>query len=271
MFGLRALPRMSRLSRASARARPQGRALSVASAGGGAAVPVEGREVPFLARRVFCVARNYAEHAAEMRQLDGAAAAPPSAPFFFTKFSEAVVACPAAGGGEAVAVLPFPAPTEDLHHEAELVVALGSGGRNLSAAEARACVFGYCAGADLTKRDLQLEAKEKRRPWDAAKNFDGGAPVGAIVAADDLGWEGGLPPADLPVRLSVNGEVRQDGRAGDMIYGVEQLLCELSKLHALKAGDLVFTGTPAGVGRVVRGDEVCVVIPGLPSCAFRFD
>jgi fumarylpyruvate hydrolase len=171
-------------------------------------------------------------------------------PFFFTKPADAVVC----GGGE----LPYPSRTQNLHHEVELVLALGSGGRNITPAEAPNCIFGYAVGLDLTRRDLQAEARKQGRPWDTAKAFDRSAPVSAIVPAARIGH-----PARGRIALSVNGVPRQQGDLAEMIWNVPEIVAELSTLFELAPGDLIFTGTPAGVGPLVPGDRAEAEIEGV--------
>jgi fumarylpyruvate hydrolase len=203
-----------------------------------AVVPVEGSAAVFPVRRIYCVGRNYAAHRAEMGGDDR------EPPFFFSKPADAVVA-----PGRDVA---YPSATQNLHHEIELVVAIGEGGS----------IFGYAAGVDMTRRDLQAKAKDRGQPWDAAKGFDHSAPVSAIRRAD------GPPPLGR-IRLSVNGEVRQDARVSDMIWNVEEIVAEAGKLWTLQAGDLIFTGTPEGVGPLVRGDRVEGEVEGAGALSFR--
>jgi fumarylpyruvate hydrolase len=198
-------------------------------------VAVAGSALVFPVRRIFCVGRNYAEHSREMGATDLAAP-----PFFFTKPAEAVVA----SGG----VVPFPGRTQNLHHEIELVVAVG---------ESRE-VFGYAAGIDLTRRDVQARMKEEGKPWDTAKGFERSAPVSAIARAADIGH-----PARGRIWLDVNDARRQDGDIADMIWGVPELLAELATWFDLQSGDLVFTGTPAGVGRLDPGDRVRGGVDGV--------
>jgi len=189
----------------------------------------------FPVRRIFCVGRNYAEHSREMGATDLKAP-----PFFFTKPPEAVVA----SGG----VVPFPARTQDLHHEIELVVAVGE----------RREIFGYAAGIDLTRRDVQLKLKEAGKPWDTAKGFEHSAPLSAIAPAAAIGH-----PARGRIWLEVNGQMRQDGDIADMIWGVPEILAELATWFELQSGDLVFTGTPAGVGPLRPGDRVRGGVDGV--------
>jgi len=200
-------------------------------------LPVIDCEERFPIRRVFCIGRNYAEHAREM-----GASVDASAPMFFCKPADAVVA-----DGADVA---YPSATADLHHEVEMVVALKAGGRDLEPTQAAQAIFGYGVGLDLTRRDLQAVAKAKSHPWDVAKAFDHSAPVSALRVASDAP----LSP-DTRIRLEVNGDVRQQGRLGEMVHGVADIIVALSKLFELKPGDLIFTGTPAGVAALQRGDR----------------
>lgn len=199
-------------------------------------LPVIGREERFPIRRVFCIGRNYADHAREM-----GATVDASAPMFFCKPADAVVA----DGAD----IPYPSATSDLHHEVEMVVALKAGGRDLNAAQATQAIFGYGVGLDLTRRDLQAVAKAKGHPWDVAKAFDHSAPVSALRMASEASLQ-----ADTRIRLEVNGSVRQHGRLGDMVHSVADIIVALSTLFELKPGDLIFTGTPAGVTALQRGD-----------------
>lgn len=195
----------------------------------------------FPVHRIYCIGRNYADHAREM----GADVPDPAVrgrPMFFMKPADAVVP------GEHV---PYPGATDDLHHEVELVVALGrdAPAGELDPRDAPALIYGYALGLDLTRRDLQAQAKAKGHPWDVAKGFDHSAPISPIIPASEL-----PATAELPIWLEVNGERRQSGRLGDMIWDVPDILHELSRLFALRAGDLVFTGTPAGVAALQPGD-----------------
>lgn len=209
-----------------------------------ASVAVDGTDARFAVRRIFCVGRNYAEHAREMGHDPNA-----EPPFFFTKPADAVV--------ESGAAIPFPAQTQDLHHEAELVVAIGVGGSDIPASAALAHVWGYAAGNDLTRRDMQAAAKAARRPWDMAKGFDLSAVIGALHRAEN----GAVPQGRI--RCLVDGELRQDADLAEMIWPVEGIIAYLSALVALAPGDLIMTGTPAGVGPI-RAGQVCVVeIDGL--------
>lgn len=200
-------------------------------------------------RRVFCVGRNYAEHTREM-----GGDPEREAPFFFMKPADAVVEA----GGD----IPYPPLTGDLHHEIELVVAIGTAAVDVSVAEAARTVFGYAVGIDLTRRDLQAEAKKHGRPWEWGKAFDRSAPVGAIRRRDDVLETGGI-------RLDVNGERRQTGDLGEMIWSIPEIVSALSRSVALRPGDLVFTGTPAGVGPLARGDRVDAGVDGVGEISLR--
>jgi fumarylpyruvate hydrolase len=209
------------------------------------ALSVAGDERRFPVRRVFCVGRNYAGHAREMGHDPDR-----EPPFFFTKPADAVVP----GGGR----IPYPSATRDLHHEVELVVALGKGGVAIAEAQALDHVFGYAVGIDLTRRDLQSEAKEQRRPWDMAKAFDCSAPISALRPVAQIGH-----PEANPIRLAVNGEVRQASTLAHHIWSVAETIAYLSGLVELAPGDLIFMGTPEGVGAVVRGDRLEASIEGI--------
>jgi fumarylpyruvate hydrolase len=199
----------------------------------------------FPVRRIFCVARNYPEHAREMDM--GGERAPP---FFFTKPADAVIA-----SGSAV---PYPSRTTNLHHEIELVAALGTGGRDIGIDAALTLVFGYAVGNDLTRRDVQSAACEQGRPWDVAKGFDFAAPITPIVEAARIGH-----PASGRIWLEVNGKLRQQGDLADMIWSVPEIIAELSTWFVLAPGDLIFTGTPAGVGPLLPGDRVRGGVEGV--------
>ena len=208
------------------------------------ALPVAGEAALFPVRRIFCVGRNYAEH---IRELGNDTREPP---FFFTKPADALVV------GDAR--IPFPPATADLHHEAELVVAIGRGGQDIPAGAALEHVWGYAPGNDLTRRDLQAQAKSMRRPWDMAKAFDNSAPCGALRPVSEVGH-----PAAGRITAHVNGELRQSGDLSEMIWPVADIIAHLSALVALAPGDLIYTGTPAGVGALSRGDCCRVEIEGL--------
>lgn len=214
-------------------------------------LPVIGSDQRFPIRRVFCIGRNYAEHAREM-----GASVDVSAPMFFCKPADAVVS-----DGADVA---YPQATSDLHHEVEMVVALGAGGRDIAPDAALDLVWGYAVGLDLTRRDLQAQAKAKGHPWDVAKGFDHSAPVSALRRAS-----AGHPAADSMLRLQVNGELRQQTALGDMVHDVPHIIAALSTLFELKAGDLIFTGTPAGVAALQRGDRFHAELAGIAELTGR--
>ena len=215
------------------------------------AVPVAGSSASFAVRRVFCVGRNYADHAREM-----GANPDRDPPFFFTKPADAVV--PAAG------TLAYPMLTEDLHHEIEMVIAIGKEGRQIEPQDALSYVFGYCVGVDLTRRDLQAVAKKMSRPWDWAKGFDESAPVTSIRRATEIGH-----PGSGTIWLSVNGETRQTGDLGDMIWPVADIVSHVSQAVVIKPGDLIFTGTPAGVAAGGRGDLLEGSVAGVGELRVR--
>ena len=206
-------------------------------------VPVRGGAT-FPVRRIFCVGRNFADHAREMGAAAPASKAERGTPVFFHKPADAIVT----GNAD----VPYPPGTQDLHHEVELVVALGADAPagTLARDDAQALVIAYGVGLDLTRRDLQAAAKAKGLPWDTGKSFDHSAPVSELVPAADVG-----ALDDLTLTLRVNGGTRQHGSLRDLIWDVPDILHELSKLYALKAGDLVFMGTPAGVAALVPGDR----------------
>jgi fumarylpyruvate hydrolase len=216
-----------------------------------ASAAVTGSAARFPVRRIFCIGRNYAEHAAEM-----GATVDRGNPVFFCKPADALVA----DGAD----IPYPSATRELHHEVEMVVALHSGGTDIAEADALAHVFGYAVGLDLTRRDLQAIAKAKGMPWDTAKAFDHSAPLSALRAAAEIGH-----PQHAALTLEVNGQVRQQSDIAQMIFSVPEILARLSRLFELKAGDLVFTGTPAGVGPLVRGDAVVARLGGIAELRGR--
>jgi fumarylpyruvate hydrolase len=210
-------------------------------------VEVTGTDARFPVHRIYCVGRNYAKHAREMGMDPDR-----EPPFFFAKPADALVA-----NGTPV---PYPSRTANLHHEIELVVAVGAGGREIPVANAPAHVFGYAVGLDLTRRDQQFAAREQGRPWDVAKGFDHSAPVSAIRPAAEMGHlEQGA------IWLEVNGEQRQRANLCEMIWSVPEIVAELSTYFELRAGDLIFTGTPEGVGPVQRGDSLVGGIDGLET------
>jgi fumarylpyruvate hydrolase len=210
-------------------------------------VEVMGTDARFPVHRIYCVGRNYAKHAREMGMDPDR-----EPPFFFAKPADALVA-----NGTPV---PYPSRTANLHHEIELVVAVGAGGRDIPVANAPAHVFGYAVGLDLTRRDQQFAAREQGRPWDVAKGFDHSAPVSAIRPAAEMGHlEQGA------IWLEVNGEQRQRANLCEMIWSVPEIVAELSTYFELRPGDLIFTGTPEGVGPVQRGDSLVGGIDGLET------
>jgi fumarylpyruvate hydrolase len=216
-------------------------------------VPVVGTNDRFPVHRIYCVARNYAEHAREMGATER------EAPFFFMKPADAVVAVPAGETGS----LPYPTLTANLHHEVELVVALARGGRHIRSARAQDHIYGYSVGLDMTRRDLQAAMKKEGRPWCIAKGFDASAPIGAITKAAQA-----ADVSRAEIALSVNGEVRQRG-AVSLIWSIGEILEHLSAAWELKPGDLIFTGTPAGVGPVVPGDTMVASVTGLATLTLR--
>ena len=198
-------------------------------------IPVRGA-AGFPVGRIFCVGRNYADHAAEMgHEVDR------EAPFYFTKAAYAVLL-----SGQP---MPYPPRTADLHHEMELVVAIGAAGKDVAEKDAMDMVFGYGCGLDMTRRDLQAAAKDKRRPWDTGKDFDNAAIIAPLTRKADAGDITGQT-----IRLEVSGEVRQQAKLSDMVWSIPEIIADLSTLYTLHPGDLIMTGTPAGVGPVVRGD-----------------
>ena len=210
------------------------------------AVPVAGGGL-FPVRRIFCVGRNYAEHAREMGHDPDR-----EPPFFFTKPADALVI----NGADTL----YPSATSDLHHEIELVIAIGREATNIDAAAALDHVWGYAAGIDLTRRDLQAIAKKLARPWDMAKAFDHSAPIGDLAPAARIGH-----PTTGRIALTVNGELRQESDLAELIWSVPEAIAYLSTLVTLKPGDLLFTGTPAGVAAIVRGDRLEGSIAGVGS------
>jgi len=216
-------------------------------------VPIAESSQAYPVHRIYCVGRNYADHAREM------GASGREAPFFFTKPADAVL--PA--GLEAVAI-PYPDRTSDLQHEVELVVALGAPGYRVTVEQAARLVWGYAVGLDLTRRDLQAEAKRTGRPWDVGKGFERSAPIGAIRPAAQVGILDGRR-----IWLDVNGQPRQVGQLSQMIWSVEETIAQLSGYFELQAGDLIFTGTPAGVGPLVPGDRVEAGIDGIGTIRMR--
>lgn len=215
-----------------------------------ASVAVAGSQARFPIRRVFCVGRNYAAHAREMGKDPDR-----EPPFFFTKPADAVVA--------AEGVVPYPPLTENLHHEIELVVAIGKAGANVKPEQALSLVWGYGVGVDLTRRDLQDVAKKMSRPWDWSKSFDASGPCGPLQPASAIGH-----PAKGAIWLKVNGETRQQGDLTELIWPVADVIAYISEAMTLQPGDLIFTGTPAGVGALNPGDAVTAGVEGVGEIAF---
>lgn len=220
------------------------------------ALAVVGDEALFPVRRIFCVGRNYAEHAREMGAADQASGLEP--PFFFMKPSDALVS----GAGE-IAVN-YPPLTRNLHHEVEMVVALGAGGVNVAVDAAKGLIFGYAVGFDLTRRDIQAKAKEKGHPWDMGKGFDQSAVCSEIHPVSAVGH-----PGSGRIWLKVNGETRQDGDLSDMGWKAADIIANLSTMVRLEAGDLIYTGTPAGVGPIVPGDVLEAGVAGVGTLRAR--
>ena len=214
-------------------------------------VPVHGTDQTFPVHRIYCVGRNFADHAREMGAAVPASQADRGTPVFFLKPADAIAL---------QSEVPYPPGTQDLHHEVELVVALGKDAPAgvLDPNDAMALVYGYAVGLDLTRRDLQGAAKAKGLPWDTGKAFDHAAPISAIVPASNVGELGART-----LSLTINGESRQRGSLADLIWTVSDILHELSRLYALRAGDLIFMGTPAGVGPLQPGDRFHAVLEGI--------
>ena len=212
-------------------------------------VPIVGTDKRFPVRHIYCVGRNYAEHA---REMGGDATKEP--PFFFTKAADSIVPVVAPEAGR----IRYPLATSSLHHEIELVVAIGKAGSNIAAEDANAYVFGYAVGLDMTRRDLQAAAKKQGRPWETSKGFDHSAPIGTIAPAASIGH-----PTSGAIWLKVNGEVRQRGDLSQLIWKIPEVIAHLSALFTLAPGDLIYTGTPAGVGSVRRGDALEGGIDGV--------
>lgn len=210
-------------------------------------VAIRGSALRFPVRRIYCVGQNYAEHAREM-------GSDPERhpPFFFGKPGDAVF--------DSGSQLVFPPKTQALHHEIEMVVALADGGGDISTAMATGLIWGYGAGVDLTRRDLQAEAKKLGRPWDMGKGFDRSAAVGPLTP--------GIPPAAAAISLKINGQLKQSGDVNQMIWGVSEIIAILSSYVRLAAGDLIFTGTPSGVGPMLPGDAVLGELAGAEPIRF---
>ena len=221
-----------------------------------AALPIAGSNAFFPVRRVYCVGRNYADHAREMGALAQAEGREP--PFFFMKPGDAVVS------GASELSIAYPPLTNNLHHEVELVVALGAGGSAVAVDRANDLIFGYTVGLDLTRRDIQAKAKEKGHPWDMGKGFDQSAVAGVIQPVDKIGH-----PAGGRIWLTVNGQTRQDGDLAAMSWKVADIIANLSTLVRLEAGDLIYTGTPAGVGPLLPGDVLEAGVDGVGKLRAR--
>ncbi len=212
-------------------------------------VAVEGTEARFPVRRIYCIGRNYEAH---VREMGGTPER--STPIFFAKPADAVV--------PSGSTIPYPPGTANFHHEIELVVALKGGGADIAPEDAAGLIFGYAVGVDLTRRDLQAASAKAGQPWESSKGFDNSAPIGAIRPAASAGDPQGA------IRLTVNGETRQDALLSSLIWKVPEIIAQISSLWTLQPGDLIFTGTPEGVGPLVRGDKVEGQIEGVGSVAF---
>jgi fumarylpyruvate hydrolase len=219
-----------------------------------ASVPVMGRSERFAVRRIYCVGRNYVEHAKEM----GFTGREP--PFFFIKPSDN--ALPVAAGE--TGTLAYPSLTKDLHHEIELVAAIGKGGKNIKAADAFGHIYGYAVGLDMTRRDLQGEMKKQGRPWEIGKTFELSAPIGPITPADQAG-----DVTQAEIWLQVNGKDRQRSNVSKLIWNIAETVEHLSQAWELQPGDLIFTGTPEGVAAVVAGDTLTGGVTGLQPLSVR--
>uniref|UniRef100_UPI0030F6922D fumarylacetoacetate hydrolase family protein n=1 Tax=uncultured Acidovorax sp. TaxID=158751 RepID=UPI0030F6922D len=217
-------------------------------------VPVVGTEAQFPVHRIYCVGRNYEEHAKEM----GFTGREP--PFFFMKPADAIVVAPPG----ATTALPYPSLTANLHHEIELVVAIGKGGKNIAAADALSHIYGYAVGLDMTRRDLQNDMKKQGRPWSIGKGFDHSAPIGPITPAAQAGDVG-----KAGIWLQVNGVDRQRSTIAQLIWNIAETIEHLSAAWELQPGDLIYTGTPEGVGAVVTGDVLEGGVDGLGSIRLK--
>lgn len=219
-----------------------------------ASVAVAQSNLLFPVHRIYCVGRNYAKHAQEMGHSGR------EAPFFFTKPADSIVFVPEGQTGQAA----YPSLTQELHYEVELVIAIGKGGKNIEPEKADEHIYGYAVGVDLTRRDLQAEAKKMGRPWCIAKGFDESAPIGPILPKEAVG-----DVSSLNIGLKVDGQVRQTGNTNEFIWKINEVIAHISKGWELKAGDLIFTGTPAGVGAIEKGQTLQAHIEGFPDLNLR--
>jgi fumarylpyruvate hydrolase len=221
-------------------------------------LPVAGTDTRFPVRRVFCVGRNYAEHSIEMGHDPDR-----EPPFFFMKPADAMIPCGDDAPGTHIA---YPPRTEELHHEVELVVAIGDTAVDVPVERATEAIWGYGVAIDLTRRDLQAEAKAMRRPWDLSKGFDESGPVSALRPAAEIGH-----PDHGRIQIEVDGEVKQEGDLSQQIWSVPEIIAELSRYVALRPGDLVLTGTPSGVGPVPRGARLVASVEGVAELRCTID
>jgi fumarylpyruvate hydrolase len=213
-------------------------------------IPVKDTHLRFPVRRIYCVGRNYNDHVAEMGGTPGR-----EPPFFFQKPADAVVT---------EASFPYPPMTADLQHEVEMVVALQAGGRDIARQAAESLIYGYAVGVDLTRRDLQAAMKKAAKPWEIGKAFDHSAPVGQILPRTE-----GRPSGASRLSLSVNGALRQSAPISDMIWDVSEIIAELSRYFELHTGDIIFTGTPKGVGPIAKGDVIDAALEGVSELSVR--
>ena len=213
-------------------------------------LPVVGTDDVFPVRRIYCVGRNYAAHAREMGMDER------DPPFFFMKPPDAIV--------QNNSTIPYPVQTKNYHYEGELVACIGKGGSNIAVEDANDHIFGYAVGLDMTRRDVQIASREMGRPWDMGKGFDQSAPCTEVVPAAKIGH-----PTEGAIWLKVNGETKQSGDIRDMIWNIPESVSYLSGLMRLEPGDLIYTGTPEGVGPVVAGDEIVVHVDGVTDLTIR--
>lgn len=209
-------------------------------------IPVQGSDASFPVRRIYCIGRNYAAHTIEMGGDPDR-----EEPFFFQKNAQ---------NADTSGEFPYPPESQDVHHEVEMVVALKGGGKNISVEDALDYVYGYGIGIDMTRRDLQSVAKEQRRPWEPGKAFERSAPMSALVPANEIGH-----PDRGRISLSVNGDLKQEGDLGQMIWKVAEQIAYLSRFYDIAAGDVIMSGTPSGVGPVSKGDEILCELEGVAS------